>query len=245
MSRSVTENVTKKARGRPRSVAPLTAAERARRHRAVAKAKAKPIRSAEELFEDLCAQRGIVSGFDKVLAQECVNELIEGDLQTAIKALGLLPVPRAVEAGSPRVSTSDARARVLQMILNAVSAGKIERRRAAEAGEALSPRDALQLQIDMLDEPPALPDAETRAVGEGGVARTELQAALARIESLQDEILHLRGKKPRRLPPPHRQPMKAVKVSGRDVPEPDDDVPELVDVAEPVPSAAPALAQRR
>jgi hypothetical protein len=100
-----------------------------------------------------------------------------GKLLVAVETLTKLLPPERVEPAA--VGASDARARILQMILN------------AQAADAIEQADADQEEAE----------AENSA----------LQAAEARIQQLEDEVLHLRGVKPRMLPPPSAKPLKATK----------------------------------
>jgi hypothetical protein len=149
----------------------MTATERSARRRARARAqgpKAKPFTSSAEIYEALVEQRNLTSAFDRALAMEVVDALVRGDLAEAVRALALLPAPAVRVETSRTPSAAQARAKLLELVLNAKAADKIE--------------------ADQADQ-------------------SDLQAALARVAALEDEVLHLRGVRPRRLPPPSETPI--------------------------------------
>jgi len=55
---------------------------------------------------------------------------------------------------------------------------------------------------------------------EGNAESAEVAALKAQVESLQDECKHLRGSKPRQLPPPARKPMAKAAASEKGAPAP-------------------------
>jgi hypothetical protein len=107
------------------------------------------------VLQDICTSRAVRSDLDRAVATRAVSALAKDNAALFAKLMELLP-PRCIDATSATHGTSDVKARVLSTILNSITADKVERRRRADAGEPLSEREALQLQIDMLDEP-ALP----------------------------------------------------------------------------------------
>jgi hypothetical protein len=143
--------------GRPRLGAqPLSQAERSRRARARRKAKPKPIRSAEELFADLCTSRGLVTGFDKAVAMEVVNALAAGRLSEALKGLDALPAAR-VESSSPSMGMSAVKQRFMQLVQNAIAGDDENRRLRIERGEATE-ADMLRARLAEIERPLPAPD---------------------------------------------------------------------------------------
>jgi hypothetical protein len=164
---------TKPRAGRPTiGDRPMTATERSARRRARARAQGpkavKPFTSSDEIYAALVEQRNLTSAFDRALAMEVVDALVRGDLAEAVRALALLPTPAVRVETSRTVSASDAKERLLELVLNAIAAD--------------------QFEADQADQ-------------------GDLQAARARIASLEDEVKHLRGVKPRRLPAPSEKPV--------------------------------------
>jgi hypothetical protein len=94
-----------------------------------------------------------------------------GKLLVAVETLTKLLPAVDVKMGTTTVSAATARAKLLQLVLDARAADKFE--------------------DDQAD-------------------RSDLQAALARVAALEDEVLHLRGVRPRRLPPPTDKPLRSV-----------------------------------
>jgi hypothetical protein len=97
---------TKTRGGRP----PLTgkamsSAERARRSRAQRKARPRPVKDANEVFEALCESRNLTSAFDRRLAESITDSLCSGNLAEAVRGMALLPPVVRAEPGSPTVST--------------------------------------------------------------------------------------------------------------------------------------------
>jgi hypothetical protein len=166
-------------KGRPRlGDHALTPRERSARRRA----KPKPIKSSEEIYAALVAERNIVSPFHRALATQITNSLVDGDLAEAIKGLSHLPPPVRAEPGSPTHSTSGARERVLQMILNAVEADKQELVRRAERGDELSEADQLRLRLAQIEQPQPdedEPDDEGDEVASLKAENTELRRLLS------------------------------------------------------------------
>ena len=115
-------------------------------------------------------------------------------------------LPRRAEA---RASASDARARVMQMILSAVEAERTELAERAARGEPLSEAERLRLRLHEIEAAEAAP-ADQGAEADP-VESDALAAAQREVELLRSENRHLRGIEPRRLPPPSAKPMKAAK----------------------------------
>jgi hypothetical protein len=145
----------------------------------------------------------------KLSLDEMRTRLLRGESVDTMKMLAAsealekhLPAPPVVA----RASASAARARLEQLVLNAVAADRHELAARAERGEELSEADALRLRLAQLEEQPTPvvePDEPMATPG-------ALAEALARIEQLEDEARHLRGTKPRRLAPPSEKPLKPV-----------------------------------
>jgi hypothetical protein len=191
-------------KGRPRLGAqPLSQAERSRRARARRRAKPKPVRSAEQLFEDVCQERGITSAFDRVLAQEAVNALIEGDLPTVLKALSHLPAPRAAAVSRSTTSASAVREKVMSMILGAVAADAEERRLRISRGEG-SEADLLRARLAEIERPLPAPDEPDDEVVQlrAEVERLRLQLSGAPADQVTTALLTERVTTPSEVVPP-------------------------------------------
>jgi len=195
-------NVTKR-HGRPRvGTQPMTGAERQRRHRA---AKARPIKDADEVYRALVSSRGLVSAFDRTLAKQITNLLVEGRVLEAVKGLEHLPPVVRAEVHTRTTGESKAHERVLQMIMSAVAADRQELAERAARGEQLSEADQLRLRLQQIEDAEAEEDEADRTDGPNQIQAGEsatLAEAQRRIQQLEDENLHLRGVKPRAWPPP-------------------------------------------
>jgi hypothetical protein len=196
----VTAPVTK--RGRPRiAAAPLTAAERARRSRAQRKARPKPVRSADEVFEALCESRNLTSAFDRALAQSVTDSLCAGDLAEAVRGMAHLPPVVRAEVSSPSMGISAAREQFRRQVMNAVAAHQLELAEEMtalatrlERGEEVGERDQLRLRLHMLDEQAAaLPEPE-----EATKPADEVETLRARVAELEARLGET--------PPPPEQP---------------------------------------
>jgi hypothetical protein len=169
------------------------------------RAKPKPIKSSEEIFQALVAQRNLTSPFDLALATQITNSLVAGDLAEAVRALQHLPAPVRFEAGSQTLGAADARARILQLIMNAKAADAIEEA-AAEQEEAEAENSALQAaeariqQLEdevlhlrgvkprMLPPPSAKPLKATKSESAKAAPIDAYAAECARIEKLRKEF---------------------------------------------------------
>jgi hypothetical protein len=185
---------TKRA-GRPRLGAqPLSAAERSRRARA-RKRQAKPAPSVERqmagvthasVLADLIASRGLTSALHKSIAAKVADAFVKDDPATASRWMAFLPPMRA-ETASPTVSASDARARVLALVLNAVAADDVERAQRIERGEA-NEADMLRQRLAEIERPLPAPDEP-----DDEVDLDEVAALRAEVERLR---LQLSGAQP-------------------------------------------------
>jgi hypothetical protein len=119
--------------GRPRIGAePLTVADRSRRYRAKRKAQAElpsddGAQNAQDALTALISSRRIVNRFDQMLAVRTINALAEGKIVEVIKLLDALPQPYRAEAvAATAVSATDAKERLLELVLNACAADRFE-----------------------------------------------------------------------------------------------------------------------
>jgi hypothetical protein len=177
---------TKTGRPRINPDRPMSATERSRRRRA----KPRPIKSSDEIFDALVAQRNLTSAFDRALATQITNSLVDGDLAEAVRALQHLPPIVRADPGSPTVSVSAARQKVLELLLNRISADRIERAARVEARDpTLTEREMLQFRIDQIDEQEASDQGE-----EGDKPDDE-------VATLRAQVAELRAKLAGALPP--------------------------------------------
>jgi hypothetical protein len=100
----------------------MTATERSRRRRA----KPRPIKSSDEIFQALVAQRNLFSAFDRALATQITNALVDGDLAEAVRALQYLPPVIRADVTTPVPSAVEAREKLWQLVLNAKEADEVE-----------------------------------------------------------------------------------------------------------------------
>jgi hypothetical protein len=203
-----------KRTGRPRlGDTPLTAAERSRRARA---RRAKPVVeqmkgvTKASVLADLIRERQLTTPLHKAVAAKFADAFVANDPIAAGKWLDLLPPVRSAPT-SPGHSTSSARQRLFQLVMNARAADLHELAARAERGEELSEADRLRLRLAQLEQLAPTAELEDHPAAQSGA----LAEALARIEQLEDEARHLRGTKPRRLPPPSEKPLKPVTKSAR------------------------------
>jgi hypothetical protein len=134
---------------------------------------------AGRILQDICVSRSVRSDLDRAIATRAVAALAKDNTALFVKLLELLPAAR-IDATSSTHGTSAARAHVLQMIMGAIAADRVERRRRADAGEVLTERERLQLQMDALDEP-ALPKPDEAVAEVDEVA--QLRAKVAQLEA--------------------------------------------------------------
>src|SRR5262249_54971944 len=174
--------------------------ERSRLRRARAKAKPKPPKDANEVFEALCESRNLTSAFDRRLAEPITDSLCSGTRAEAVRGMALLPPVVRAEPGSPTVSTSNARRRVLEMVLNAQAADVIERRDRIARGVGTE-IDDLRERLAQLEAPPALEPPE----GEEGDADAP-QDQDERLAALEAENRELRARLGEAPPPTDDQP---------------------------------------
>jgi hypothetical protein len=158
--------------------AAMSAADRQRKHRA-AKAKARPVTSADEVFQSIIETRHLSSAVDRAVAQAATDALVAGDLSEAVRALALLPAPRAETAASS-VSASGARERFLQLALNNIAAHRIELAARAERGP-LDERDALLLRLHEIDQQALLSDESDDEPDQPSEREQALLAEIARL----------------------------------------------------------------
>jgi hypothetical protein len=166
------KSATKMRTGRPPiGVSAMSSTERSARRRARQKAKPRPVKDANEIFECLCDSRNLTSAFHRVLAQQVTDALVEGRLSEALKGLDALPAPVRTETSSPGHGVSAAREQFIRQVMNAVVAHQIEVDEEmaeladrVERGEEVDERDQLRLRLHMLDEQAAaLPDSDEPA----------------------------------------------------------------------------------
>jgi hypothetical protein len=100
----------------------------------------------QEVLQSLIQSRGITSHFDRLLAVRAVAALVQGKLAEGVRALECLPPPRHLDDEGKPTTAGDAKARVLQMILNAIAADDEDRRLRIERGEA-SEADLLRARL--------------------------------------------------------------------------------------------------
>jgi len=81
--------------------------------------------TAEEVLESLIQSRAISAPFDRLLALRIVNAAISGKLSD-VKLLDHLPPPIRADVSSPVVTASAAKAKLLELVLNAQAADKVE-----------------------------------------------------------------------------------------------------------------------
>jgi hypothetical protein len=129
----------------------------------------------QEVLQSLIQSRGITSHFDRLLAVRAVAALVQGKLAEGVRALECLPPPRHLDDEGKPTTAGDAKARVLQMILNAIAADDEDRRLRIERGEA-SEADLLRERLlleenaqlrSRLGEPPPPPSTERVRVIDG------------------------------------------------------------------------------
>jgi hypothetical protein len=200
-------DATSKKGGRPRVFAHrrLSNAERNQRSRDKQKHSAAKVK-AEDVLASLMRTRRITEPIDKLVAVRGINALIDGKIAEGIRALEQLPPPVRLDDGSPTHSFSDAKARVLQMIANAVAADQTELAARAAAGETLPERDALLLRLHEIDAASALPDADKPAAAEPGQPTERERALLEENARLRERL----GDAPAKLVAPGDQFSKAV-----------------------------------
>src|SRR5215470_15754436 len=108
-----------------------------KRHRA----KVKPVGGPEEVFIALVESRGLTSAFDRTLARQVTNLLVEGRVLEALRGLEALPpvvrAERAVDAHGDHGAHS-AKQRVLALVASAVEADRVELAERAKRGERLT-----------------------------------------------------------------------------------------------------------
>jgi hypothetical protein len=107
----------------------------------------KPAKSAEEVYAALVQSRGIVSAFDRTLARQITNLLVEGRVLEALKGLEALPPVVRAERIVNAHSDHSARERVIALVANAVAADQTELRQRAERGELLTEVEQLRLRL--------------------------------------------------------------------------------------------------
>jgi len=124
---------------------------------------------------------------DRAVATAATDALVAGDLAEAVRALGMLPPVVRADSASPTVSASDARKRVLELILNRIGADRIERAARVEAGDpTLTEREMLQYRIDQLDQQQEADPSEKTDEPADEVAA--LRAKVAQLEARLGEI---------------------------------------------------------
>jgi hypothetical protein len=117
----------KRRRKQAKRTAPLSAEEREQMTRARERERADagvPV-TAKEILSSLIESRNINSAFDRALALSIVNSVCGGDLASAVRGLALLPPATRTETGEV-IGASAVRAKVLQMVLNAVASDETE-----------------------------------------------------------------------------------------------------------------------
>jgi hypothetical protein len=160
---------------------PMSDAERQRRRRARKRQAAKPVRDANEIFEALCESRNLTSAFDRRLAEAVTDSLCSGNLAEAVRGMALLP-PIVRAEGAPTMSATDARAKVLALVMNAKAAWLLE------AG--LTPDD--EYDIERLREKVFQLQAELRARRGASAPAVEPVAAPAMPEPDMTNVTPLR-----------------------------------------------------
>jgi hypothetical protein len=121
---------------------PLTPAERSARARARRRAERQAQASmpsndgeqnAQEALAALISSRRIVNRFDQMLAVRVINALAEGKIVEVIKLLDALPQPyRAEQVAAAAVTPSDAKAKLLELVENAIAADEFEQQQQEE-----------------------------------------------------------------------------------------------------------------
>jgi len=150
------------------------------------KAKLAPVKSRDEIYAALVESRQLKSAFDLALATEITDALVAGNLAEVTRALSLLPpVVQRVGRTGKTVTAEQAKDKLWQAYLDNRAAYEHD----VASGRAEPDNTGIKTDDQHRDD-----DAE--------VADLRRQ-----VESLQDEILHLRGTRPRRLPPPSDKPI--------------------------------------
>jgi hypothetical protein len=120
--------------------------------------------SSESILQELIATRCLQSRFHRAVAAKAAQALARNSPRDALAWFELLPPAGRVDASGRSMAAEAARKWLRELVLNAVAADRVELRRRAEKGEALSERERLQLRLAELDEGGASPEPAALAV---------------------------------------------------------------------------------